>query len=141
MDWLKKKEIKGGENMEPIKVVSFGHRVPQEIRGQIQKQYPGAHFLEVPFTLDMGQPLLSQIEICLKTVMPAGDEVPFIILPGVSVAAALIVVIIHGLLGRFPFIIELTKKTGARWQWKLKAVHDLDLIRNNSRQKRFENKK
>ncbi len=125
----------------PIKVISFGHLIPQEIRDQILAQWSGATFLEVPFTLNMSLPLLPQIEIYIQKIILTGDSAPFIILPGVSVAAALIVVAIHRLLGRFPFIVELTKKAEARWQWKLKEVHDLDLIRVNSRQKRFENKK
>uniref|UniRef100_A0A6M3IIJ1 Uncharacterized protein n=1 Tax=viral metagenome TaxID=1070528 RepID=A0A6M3IIJ1_9ZZZZ len=124
-----------------VKVISFGHRIPSELREQFTKKYfSEADFFEVRFNLIMTKELKPQVN---KLVMDAliladvGTQAPFIILPGVNVASVMVVSLIHGLTGRFPFIIELTKTHDFPYSWRLKEVHDLDAVRSLGRDHRF----
>ncbi len=128
------------ESNGAIKVLSFGHMISPEVRGEITKQCGKAEFFEIPFNLDPKIPVLPQVQVVVDHALEmanCGASTPFILLPGMSVPSALIVAMIHGKISRFPFIIELTKNAAARWLYRVKEVHDLDLIRSKNRERRF----
>ena len=122
-----------------MRVLSFGHIITNEVKVQIQEKYPNEEisFESIPFHLQMGKSFFVQVEDIIKPHLK-NPELPFIILPGVSVACAIIVTIIHGHYGQFPFIIELTRRTTSSGEWKVKEVHNLSNIRNIVREKRFD---
>ncbi len=122
-----------------IKVLSIGHAIPMGVRDEIKRRYPGARFFEVPLNLRFGESLVPQVKAAVEHALEISEcrgQSPFVILPGVSVASAMVITMIHGIIGRFPFLIELSKDQEQRHLLRLKEVHDLDSIRNDARSRR-----
>ena len=122
------------------RIISFGHRIPSKVRKEIEKELGhDTEFIEAEFYLNLNRPITPQIEKILEPLIDGCGDVPFVILPGVSVASGIIIAILHGILGRFPYIVELTREKKEKWRWKLKEIHDTDKIRQNARTLRFTN--
>jgi len=123
------------------KVISFGHRIPNKVKKEIERELNcnDIEFIEAEFYLNLHIPITPQIEKILVPLIDEDGDVPFIILPGVSAASGIIIAIFHGIFGRFPYIVELTREKKEKWKWKLKEIHDTDQIRQSARALRFTN--
>jgi hypothetical protein len=122
-----------------IKIISFGHLIPLSIRKELGDYFKGKeiNFIEQKFQLEMNKPTMNQI---IKLVLPTinGDsEIPFIILPGTSVSSGLIISLMYGYFGQFPFIVELTRSGEEHWKWVVKEIHDLNKLKSKIRERRI----
>ena len=61
-------------------------------------------------------------------------EQPIVIIPGLPIAAVLMMAYIHGLSGGFPQVLELLKDRHGNWM--LNDVHDLEFYRQGCRNNR-----
>ena len=123
-----------------IIVFSFGHLIPREVKDQFLREHPRAEFFEYSSHFYFNESLVPQVERMVERAVREsglGAGIPYVILPGVSVASALMICFFHGLTGLFPLIIEMSRDPGQRSQFRLKEIHDLDYIRNQTRNKRF----
>ena len=128
-----------------MRVFSFGHILTKQVKDDIKKivkerynSQEGIGFNSVEFHIDMKKDMYPQIKEILKRSMEGqtNGEAPIIAVPGLSVASAIIVAILHGVYGRFPLIAELTRSGQT---WKLKKIHNLDSYRTIAREDRFSN--
>lgn len=123
-----------------MKIISFGHKVPGNIKEEIRKQYPQSVFVEVRFHLEMMKPLVPQILKLIVTIMKNDEEIPFVILPGTSVASGIIMGVLLGYFGRMPNIVEIIRDRDESWKWVLKEIHNMDRVKNEARLKRWKPK-
>ncbi|MBU2052517.1 hypothetical protein KKH13_04910 [Patescibacteria group bacterium] len=118
-----------------IRVISLGHRIPERVKKQIETKLNTTNiaFIDLPFVLIMGRDLAAQITALLFPIIKENSDMPLLIMPGVSVAAALVTVIMYGWFGAFPPVVELKKDRDRPWLWNLKEIHQLDDLRHHCR--------
>jgi len=91
--------------------------------------------ITIKVALSRKNPLFSQVKKLMKEIpnMNNGEQ-SIVILPGLTVAAALILAYIHGVSGSFPLEVELLKDRSGTWV--LHDIHDLEFYRHESRRNR-----
>ena len=120
-----------------VKVISFGHRIPQTVKNQLREKFKNVRFYEVRFHLEMHLPLMPQITDIVMPVINGDDSPPFVILPGTSVASGLLMSLMYGYFGFFPYVVELNRNEKKHWEWNLKEIHDLESIKSQARSSRM----
>ncbi len=120
-----------------VKVISFGHRIPQAVKEQLREKLKNVRFYEVRFHLEMHRPLMPQIHDIVMPIIDGDDSPPFVILPDTSVSSGLLMALMYGYFGFFPYVVELNRNQVRRWEWGLKEIHDLDAIKTRTRNDRM----
>ena len=120
-----------------VKVISFGHRIPQAVKELLREKFKSVRFYEVRFHLEMHRPLMPQISDIVMPVIEGDDSPPFVILPGTSVSSGLLMALMYGYFGFFPYVVELNRNDKKRWEWNLKEIHDLESIKTRTRNSRM----
>lgn len=124
----------------PIKVISLGHRIPQTVKNEIEISHPGVLFFEYPMHLNWNSSTVVQVRRMAERSLSEAecrDQIPFLILPGVTVAAALVIAVVSGIVGCLPYVIEICKDPENRSAWKVKTIHNLEEVRGDARSRRF----
>lgn len=121
-----------------MNVINFsGHNLSEQAAVQLEQKFDDAVVVEtVKISLYRKKPLFSQISNVMQnltTVLNNGAQ-PVVILPGLPIAAALILSYIHGVSGRFPKVIELLRNMDNIYE--VHDVHDLEFYRQGSRRNR-----
>lgn len=120
---------------------NFGHPFSDAAKAQLDELFPGLTIVSVPVQLDLGQSLPPQIhDIVDRAVQAAGldaDQIqtkPVLAnLPGMSVAAALVLAELSGRTGYLPRVTQLVQKDGI---FVIGDVVDLQVARNDARKSR-----
>jgi len=122
-----------------MNIVNFsGHELSDIAVKQIEEKFAGQDLVieTIKVGLSRSKPLFTQIIGMMrnvKTNLNSGSQ-PVVILPGLPIAAALILAYIHGVSGRFPKVIELLRNQDSIWETH--DVHDLEFYRHGSRKDR-----
>jgi hypothetical protein len=137
-----KKQVIQAIQEAAMKIINFSHPITQEQVAQIASLLnitpDQIQVITVPVNLDLEAELAPQIANLVDNVGLTGLEwqtIPFVVnLPGLSVAAAMIIAEIGGRAGYLPHVIRLVREGVG---WSVKEVIDLQSIRNTARRARW----
>lgn len=119
-------------------VLNFGHPLSDDAQRQLAEVVGEFESTQVRVHLDMIHPLARQVSAIVAGIPLSPEQwatVPLVVvLPGSSVAAALVLTEIHGRCGYFPRIATLV--SGEDRVFRLGEILDLAAVRNAARQTR-----
>lgn len=127
-------------------VVNFSHPLTPIQIEQITKLVGTSSIQVVPvnFFLNISQPILPQIEDLLSKTPLSSVEwqtKPILVnLPGLSLGTAILLAVLHGMMGYFPPVIHLkpvNSDQGRKFSFEVAEIVNLQPVRDNARSKRI----
>jgi hypothetical protein len=125
-------------------VLNFSHPITPEQQAEIERLdgKPVERVIEVPVEIDQRQPFWPQIVALASATGLAPREwqtLKLIVnLPGLAVAAAALLVELHGRMGYFPTILRLRPETsGATTDYVVAGLENLRALRDEARARRW----
>ena len=131
-----------------IKVYSLGIKLEKQTESLIKRELAHIHncsednikVSSIRFFLKMNSDLVRQVKDKLIPLLQEANSEPehkklppYILLPGVSVAAGLVIAVVKGFYSVMPRIIELTR--AGKDFWVFKSIHDLEKVSKISNKK------
>lgn len=129
------------DTSSPVIVVNFSHPLGPDQLAELEALTGAAVEVHSVFVhLDLDAPLEPQIQACIDAVPLTADEwqaVPLVVvLPGIAIAAAMVLAEVHGLRGHFPTCITATLVDEIIPRFAMRELVGLERIRNHARQRR-----
>lgn len=125
-------------------VLNFSHPITSVQQAEIERLagQPVERVIEVPVQLDQRQPFGPQV---LALASAAGlspkqwQTLPLIVnLPGLAVAAAALLVELHGRMGHFPTVLHLRpESSGLTTEYVVAGLENLQALRDMARARRW----
>lgn len=131
------------EAVAVVRVVNFAHPLTEAQRTQLQELLgqPVGEVLERMVQVDHQQPMEEQVRALVDSVGLTGaqwqTEPLVLVLPGLSVAAALVLAEVHGRRGHFPCVVRLRPVEGSTpTRYEVAEILNLQDARDRARQTR-----
>ncbi len=127
-----------------IIVLNFSHPITPEQQRELERLagQPVERVITVPVQIDQQQPLATQVVARAEATGLSSDEwqtLPLIVnLPGLAVAAAALLVELHGRMGHFPTVLRLCPETsGPTTTYVVAGLENLQAQRDLARTRRW----
>jgi len=124
-------------------ILNFGHSLSESAIKYLSSEYKSIKEVMIPFAIDRKKSIAVEVEKIVegrvsKRIL-SGSQPYLVVLPSLSIGVAYLLTYLHGRVGSFPLVVDLTRnsKFGV---YEVKEILDLQSERDRARLRRKRSK-